>query len=219
MQQEEGSPAEIVHYHSAGMDLFPSDPTVNRLPHDGTVHYHGPILSPTESHDFYTHLLENIPWKHDEAVIFGKRIITARKVAWYGDLNFPYTYSGTTKQALPWTPELIALKATVEHLSGTLFNSCLLNLYHDGNEGMAWHSDDERSLGKDSTIASISLGAEREFRFKHKRSDDKVSVLLETGSLLVMKGTTQTHWLHSIPKSKKIKTPRINLTFRTMVVN
>ena len=200
------------------MDLFPSDPTVNRLPHDGSVHYHGPIFSPAVTSRYYTHLLAEIPWKNDEAVIFGKRIITARKVAWYGDSNFSYTYSGTTKQALTWTPDLLALKAAVERLTGTVFNSCLLNLYHDGNEGMAWHSDDEKSLGRDSTIASISLGAEREFRFKHKRSDDKVSVLLESGSLLVMQGTTQTHWLHSIPKSKKIKSPRINLTFRTMVV-
>ena len=202
---------------SVEMELFPSDPKVNRLPRDGTVHYHGPIFSPAATRNYYAHLLQEIPWKHDEAVIFGKRIITARKVAWYGDSNFSYTYSGTTKQALIWTPELIALKATVEQITGTAFNSCLLNLYHDGNEGMAWHSDDEKSLGRDSTIASISLGAEREFRLKHKRTDDKVSVLLESGSLLVMQGTTQTYWLHSIPKSKKITTPRINLTFRTMV--
>lgn len=201
------------------MDLFPNDPAVNLLPYDGTVHYHGPIFTPAAASSYYVHLLREVPWKHDEAVIFGKRIITARKVAWYGDSNFSYTYSGTTKQALLWTPELIALKTKVEQLTGTLFNSCLLNLYHDGNEGMAWHSDDEKSLGKDSTIASISLGAEREFRLKHKRSEEKVSVLLESGSLLVMQGTTQTHWLHSIPKSKKIKKPRINLTFRTMVVN
>lgn len=201
------------------MDLFANDPTANLLPCDGVVHYHGAILTPTEAQHCYTHLFRDIPWKNDEAVIFGKRIVTARKVAWYGDSNFSYTYSGTTKQALLWTPELVVLKATVERLTGTLFNSCLLNLYHDGNEGMAWHSDDEKSLGRDSTIASISLGAEREFRLKHKRADDKVSVLLESGSLLVMQGSTQTHWLHSIPKSKKIKTPRINLTFRTMVVN
>lgn len=200
------------------MDLFGNDPTVNLLPRDGTVNYFGPILSPAETRRFYETLLREIPWKHDEAVIFGKRIVTARRVAWYGDSNFSYTYSGTTKQALVWSATLAELKAIVENLTGTAFNSCLLNLYHNGNEGMAWHSDDEKSLGKDSTIASISLGAEREFRLKHKRTDDKVSVLLESGSLLVMKGTTQTHWLHSIPKSKKIKAQRINLTFRTMVV-
>lgn len=199
------------------MDLFGNNPAANLLPCDGTVYYFGPVLSVEDTRRYYEMLLRDIPWKNDEAVIFGKRIITARKVAWYGDSQFSYTYSGTTKQALEWTPELAALKAIVEKLTGTVFNSCLLNLYHDGNEGMAWHSDDEKSLGKDSSIASVSFGAEREFRLKHKRTDDKASVLLESGSLLVMKGTTQTHWLHCIPKSKKIKTPRINLTFRTMV--
>lgn len=200
------------------MELFGNDPTANLLPCDGTVNYFGPVLTAADTRFFYETLLRDIPWKNDEAVIFGKRIVTARKVAWYGDSNFSYTYSGTTKQALVWTDELAALKSIVEKLSATRFNSCLLNLYHDGNEGMAWHSDDEKSLGRDSTIASVSLGADREFRFKHKRLDEKISVLLESGSLLVMKGTTQTHWLHSIPKTKKIRTPRINLTFRTMVV-
>jgi alkylated DNA repair dioxygenase AlkB len=198
------------------MDLFGTDPSANLLPFDGLVNYHGPILSPEQTQAYFETLLHTIPWKNDEAVIFGKRIITARKVAWYGDSAFSYTYSGTTKQALAWTEELALLKSRVEQITGTRFNSCLLNLYHDGNEGMAWHSDDEKSLASNSSIASISLGAEREFRFKHKRHEDKAAVLLESGSLLVMKGSTQTHWLHSIPKSKKIKTPRINLTFRTM---
>ena len=200
------------------MDLFGNDPAANLLPRDGTVNYFGLVLTTADARRFYDTLLREIPWKNDEAVIFGKRIVTARKVAWYGDSDFSYTYSGTTKHALVWTDELAALKSIVEKLTVTRFNSCLLNLYHDGNEGMAWHSDDEKSLGRNSTIASVSLGAEREFRLKHKRLDEKVSVLLESGSLLVMKDTTQTHWLHSIPKSKKIKTPRINLTFRTMAV-
>lgn len=200
------------------MDLFGNDPSANLLPHGGTVNYFGPILGVDETRRYYETLLHHIPWKNDEAIIFGKHIVTARKVAWYGDSDFSYTYSGTTKQARAWTPELAGLKTLVEKLTGTVFNSCLLNLYHDGNEGMAWHSDDEKSLGKDSTIASVSFGAEREFRLKHKRTDDKVSVLLESGSLLVMKDATQTHWLHCIPKSKKILTPRVNLTFRTMVL-
>ena len=199
------------------MDLFRNDPTANLLPCDGTVNYFDPILSHANTQQYYQTLLREIPWKNDEAVIFGKRLITARKVAWYGDSNFSYTYSGTTKQALFWTPELATLKALIENLTLSTFNSCLLNLYHDGNEGMAWHSDDEKSLGKDTTIASLSLGAAREFRLKHKRTPDKISVLLESASLLVMKDSTQSHWLHSIPKSKKITTPRINLTFRTML--
>ena len=199
------------------MDLFGNDPTANLLPCDGTVNYFGPVLTVSETRRHYDALLRDIPWKHDEAVIFGKRIVTARKVAWYGDSDFSYTYSGTTKQALDWTPGLAELKTLVESLAGSRFNSCLLNLYHNGGEGMAWHSDDEKSLVRNSAIASLSLGAEREFRFKHKRDGLKTSVLLESGSLLVMKGATQSHWLHSIPKSKKVISPRINLTFRTMV--
>lgn len=199
------------------MDLFGNDPTANLLPCDGTVNYFGPVLTVSEVRRHYDALLRDIPWKHDEAVIFGKRIVTARKVAWYGDSDFSYTYSGTTKQALDWTPELAELKTLVESLAGSRFNSCLLNLYHNGGEGMAWHSDDEKSLVRNSAIASLSLGAEREFRFKHKRDGLKTSVLLESGSLLVMRNATQSHWLHSIPKSKKVISPRINLTFRTMV--
>lgn len=199
------------------MDLFGNDPGTNLLPCDGTVNYFGPIFSLSETQGYYETLLNDIPWKHDEAVIFGRHIITARKVAWYGDSNFSYTYSGTTKQALAWTAELATLKEKVEKLCGAVFNSCLLNFYHNGDEGMSWHSDDEKSLVKNSTIASVSLGAEREFRFKHKRLDYKTTVMLENGSLLIMKDTTQSHWLHSIPKSKKVRTPRINLTFRTMI--
>ena len=200
------------------MDLFGNDPAANLLPCDGTVNYFGPILSLADTRRYYETLLHGIPWKNDQAVIFGKHIITARKVAWYGDSDFSYTYSGTTKQALVWTPALAELKALVEKLTETTFNSCLLNLYHDGNEGMAWHSDDEKSLGRNTTIASVSLGAEREFRLKHKRTLHAVSTLLASGSLLVMKDCTQSHWLHCIPKSRKIKTPRINLTFRTIVL-
>lgn len=197
------------------MDLFTPDPTLNLLPCDGEVHYLGPVMSVDEAANYYEALSSEVPWAHDEVVIFGKRIVTSRKVAWFGEV--PYSYSGTTKQALPWSGELQALKAMVEELSGTTFNSCLLNLYHDGNEGMGWHSDDEKSIERGSCIASVSLGAERKFSFKHRRSGETASIVLETGSLLVMKGETQIHWLHSLPKSKRVKEARINLTFRRMV--
>lgn len=200
------------------MDLFGNDPAANLLPMDGTVNYYGCILDHAETQHYYENLLKSIPWKHDEAIIFGKHIVTARKVAWYGDSNYAYAYSGTTKQALLWTKELQELKTIVEKLSGATFNSCLLNLYHDGSEGMAWHSDDEKSLGRNTTIASLSFGAERKFCFKHKRTQETVSLMLEDGSLLLMKDATQTHWLHRLPKSAKIKNPRINLTFRTIVL-
>jgi alkylated DNA repair dioxygenase AlkB len=197
------------------MDLFTPDPETNLLPCDGVVNYHGPVMSGDVAANYYEALSSGVPWKNDEVVIFGKRIVTSRKVAWFGEV--PYSYSGTTKEARPWTKELQVLKATVEERCGTTFNSCLLNLYHDGSEGMGWHSDDEKSIARNSCIASISLGAERKFSFKHKRSGDTLSVLLETGSLLVMKDETQTHWLHRLPPTKKIATPRINLTFRTIV--
>ena len=199
------------------MDLFDNEPAYNLLPYDGIVNYYGKVLQHKEANDYLDRLLTTVEWKNDEAIIFGKHIITKRKVAWYGDSDFLYTYSNTTKQALAWTKELAALKQIVEGLTGATFNSCLLNLYHNGDEGMAWHSDDERSLGRNTTIASFSFGAERRFSFKHKKNKQTGSIFLEHGSLLVMKDATQTHWLHSLPKSKKINRPRINLTFRTIV--
>lgn len=198
------------------MNLFENDPHVNLLPYDGTVIYYGKVLSKASADTYLRALLETIEWKNDEAIIFGKHIVTARKVAWYGDEGYSYTYSNTTKKALPWTKELLELRAIVAQLTGTRFNSCLLNVYHSGNEGMAWHSDDEKELGLNTTIASFSLGAERKFSFKHKKTKDTTSILLEHGSVLVMKDATQTNWLHSLPKSAVVKTPRVNLTFRTI---
>jgi alkylated DNA repair dioxygenase AlkB len=137
-------------------------------------------------------------------------------VAWYGDKSYAYTYSKTTKYALPFTKELLALKQLVEMKTGANFNSCLLNLYHNGNEGMSWHSDAEKDLKKDGAIASLSFGAERKFSFKHKIKKEIVSLQLEHGSLLLMKGTTQTHWLHRLPPSTKVNKPRVNITFRSI---
>ena len=200
------------------MDLFNSDPdsSKNLLPKDGNVHYYGKLFSKKEADFFYDCLLNTIEWKNDEAIIFGKKIITKRKVAWYGDIDFEYTYSKITKRALPWTKELLALKSITEEKSGETYNSCLLNLYHTGDEGMAWHSDGEKDLKKNGAISSLSFGAERKFAFKHKSTKEVVSMVLEHGSLLVMKGTTQSNWLHRLPPTKLIKTPRINLTFRTI---
>ncbi|MBP9787444.1 MAG: alpha-ketoglutarate-dependent dioxygenase AlkB, partial [Acinetobacter sp.] len=130
---------------------------------------------------------------------------------------FEYTYSNIHKYALPWTKELLELKVLVESLTGESFYSCLLNLYRTGEEGMAWHSDDETDLKRDGAIASLSFGAERKFAFKHKHSKEKVELYLEHGSLLVMKDKTQSYWLHRLPPTKKINTARINLTFRTIV--
>lgn len=199
------------------MSLFLPNPTENLLPFNGTVNYYGKIFSQEKANYYYNILLNNIEWRNDEALIFGKHIITARKVAWYADTNFPYSYSNTTKQALTWTKELLELKALSEKLTNEKYNSCLLNLYHNGNEGMAYHSDDEKALARNGVIASLSFGAERKFLLKHKTNKHTISILLEHGSLLVMKDETQTNWLHRLPTTTKIITPRINLTFRQMV--
>jgi len=200
------------------MDLFNQNKIQNILPYDGITEYHGVVLSQEQCQLYYQNLLDSIEWKNDEAVIFGKRIITKRKVAWYGNTNYDYNYSNVTKQALIWTKELLELKEIVERESNATYNSCLLNLYHSGEEGMAWHSDGEKMLKKNGEISSLTLGAERKFSFKHKESKLKIDIVLERGSLLVMKDTTQTNWLHRLPPTKLIKTPRINLTFRTINV-
>jgi alkylated DNA repair dioxygenase AlkB len=201
------------------MNLFETkfDSSINLLPFDGTVNYYGTILKKLDSDFFFSTLLETIEWKNDEAVIYGKKYITKRKVAWYGDLPYEYAYSNTIKTALSWTKELLDLKNIVEKESGEQYNSCLLNLYHNGEEGMAWHSDAEKDLKKNGAIGSVSLGAERKFSFKHKETKEVVSLVLEHGSLLVMKDSTQTHWLHRLPPTKKVHQARINLTFRTII--
>lgn len=200
------------------MDLFNDFSTEhNWLPKDGTVNYYGHILNLDKANYYFQQLYNNIEWKQDSAVINGKLIYTDRKVAWYGNKAFNYSYSGTNKVALEWTKDLLELKYLVEEKTQHTFNSCLLNLYHTGEEGMGWHSDDEKSLGENTTIASLSLGAERNFYLKHKETKETICVLLNHGSLLVMKDQTQKHWLHRLPGSKLIKRPRINLTFRTIV--
>ncbi len=200
------------------MELFKLDTSINLLPNDGIVHYFGQVLTPLQAKKYYQQLMDTASWKNDEVVIFGKHITTKRMVAWYGDSNFSYTYSNTTKQASVWSKELLELKTLAEDICQTSFNSCLLNLYHDGTEGMGWHSDNEKSLQNERPIASLSLGAERKFLLKHKQTKASVSVILQSGSLLAMRGATQTNWVHSLPKSTRVSTPRINLTFRSMVL-
>ncbi|HET8830317.1 MAG TPA: alpha-ketoglutarate-dependent dioxygenase AlkB [Pelobium sp.] len=200
------------------MDLFSTNSNPNLLPADGEVNYYGQIMSVQKAQECLQYLLSEIAWKNDEAIIYGKHIITKRKVAWYADSNFSYTYSKISREALPWTAELLALKKLSEDITGKQFNSCLLNLYHNGDEGMAWHSDDEKSLGKDTAIASLSFGAERKFSFKHKRTKEKVELVLQNSSLLLMHGATQTNWLHRLPPTKKNPLPRVNLTFRTIIL-
>lgn len=197
---------------------FESEAEQNLLPKNGEAYYYGKIFSEKDAKYYFDTLLESIDWKHDELTIFGKKIITKRKVAWYGTPGLKYTYSKTIKTALPWTAELLKIKKIIEDKTGESYNSCLLNLYHSGEEAMGWHSDDEKDLKKNAAIASLSLGAERKFVFKHKESKESVSKILEDGSLLLMGGSTQSNWLHRLPPTKKVLQPRINLTFRTIEI-
>jgi alkylated DNA repair dioxygenase AlkB len=201
------------------MDLF-SNPNEGRhelISRDGKVIYFGRCMSNADAESYFHSLYHHIQWENDKALMFGKLIFTKRKVAWYGDKNFEYTYSKTTKKALPWTPELLDLKIIAEKITSEKYNSCLLNLYHDGAEGMAWRSDGEKDLKKNGAIASFSFGAERKFSFKHKLTKELISLQLEPGSVLLMTDETQSNWLHRLPPTKKITTARINLTFRTIV--
>lgn len=183
---------------------------------DGWATYQENWISGRDANDYFDRLLNTIAWENDVLNIYGKRIVTKREVAWYGDKPFGYSYSKTERTALPWTTELKELLRMVSEETGSGFNSCLLNLYHNGNEGMGWHSDDEKELLRDGIIASVSLGAERPFFFRHKQTKEKIEVTLKNGSLLVMGGAIQRHWQHSLPKRKNIENPRINLTFRTI---
>ena len=188
----------------------------NIINKDGIAIYYGSILNEETLPSIYTNLFNKIAWQQDQIMMFGKAITTKRKVAFYADNQIDYTYSSVKKKGLPWTPELIQIKNLIESHTGARYNACLLNLYHTGEEGMGWHSDDEKEIILNSSIASLSIGAERKFAFKHKVSKETMSIMLENGSLLEMKGAIQQHWWHSLPKTKKVGTPRINLTFRQM---
>jgi len=198
------------------MDLFSSETIKNILPCDGITNYHGVVLDMNACNFYFDTLMSTINWKNDEAIIFGKKIITKRKVAWYGESEYSYTYSKVTKTANIFTKELLELKAILEKESGETYNSCLLNLYHSGEEGMGYHSDNEKMLKKNGAIASLSLGVARKFSFKHKENKQRVDLVLENGSLLVMKKGTQANWVHRLPPTTKVNSPRINLTFRTI---
>ncbi len=189
----------------------------NILPYDGEVYYEKCIWDKPNAENLLREMQQHLHWQHDELMMFGKKITTNRKVAWYGDKTYTYTYSRTTKTALLWHPLLLPIREKTETVSDASFNACLCNFYHHGNEGMTWHSDDDKEFGLNPTIASLSFGAERTFSFRHKITKEVISIILESGSVLLMKANTQSHWVHALPKSAKIKDPRINLTFRLVV--
>lgn len=158
---------------------------------------------------------KNIPWKRDIIKMFGKEVQIPRLSAWHGDPEARYSYSGLELPPNPWNEGLLTIKTAIEKVAETCFNSVLLNWYRDGNDHMSWHSDDEPELGHNPIIASVNLGASRRFLLRRKKDhQQKVELALGHGSLLIMRGACQHHWQHAVPKQKKVKSDRVNLTFR-----
>ncbi|HQR84123.1 MAG TPA: alpha-ketoglutarate-dependent dioxygenase AlkB [Polynucleobacter sp.] len=200
--------------------LFEPDNTQappNLLRKDGYAQYFAKVFSSANCETLLNTLLQTLDWQPDHLTMFGKQVITKRKVVWIGDKGCSYTYSGQKKDPQSWTPELLIIKEQLEDLAAWKFNSCLLNLYHDGNEAMGWHSDNEAELNPLAPIASLSLGGERKFAFRHREDKESNSILLENGSVLIMHSPTQEFWQHSLLKTTLPVRPRMNLTFRDIL--
>ena len=195
----------------------PNDPLPNLLPRDGSVYYYPGVFDEENTAHIMHALTDTLLWQSDQLIMFGKVVTMRRKVAWVGDPNCTYTYSGVLKHPQAWTPELLLIKKRLEEITETEFNSCLLNFYHDGDDGMGWHSDDEKELDAKAPIASLSLGAKRKFAFRHRKDKTTIPLFLENGSALIMSAPTQAYWQHSLLKTKTSTTPRINLTFRKII--
>ena len=190
------------------------DPIILDLP-DCDIRYFPELYSSEEAGRIYSELLKETPWRADKITVFGKTYDQPRLTAWYGDKGKSYSYSGIVMHPIPFTRLLRDIKSKVESLSGEQFNSCLLNLYRDGQDSNGWHADDEKELGTEPVIASLSFGQRRMFHLRHKKDKSlKHKIELTAGSLLLMQGKTQDCWQHQLPKTKRKIDPRINLTFR-----
>lgn len=201
-------------------DLFAPEPTDNVLPYEGNVNDLGIVID--KSNALYETLLNELPWQADVVTLFGKTHVTTRQIVWMGAEDANYHYSGHARQAIPWSDMVFHVKRLVEKSLIDIgikvdFNSCLLNYYPSGSDGMGYHADDEKELGYQPIIASLSLGATRKFVLKHKKTQDKVELYLESGQLVVMHGDTQNFWKHTITKTKSVSDGRISLTFRKIL--
>ena len=200
-------------------DLFSNNndtpDTVLKLPmDDADIHYYPDFLGADQAQLYFNLLHQTLLWRQEQIEVYGKRYTSPRLQAWYGDKEASYQYSALSLRPIDWTPELTDLKKLCEQKCNAQFNSVLANLYRDGQDGMGMHSDDEKELGPQPVIASLSLGQVREVLFSHKQTKQKVRLPLAAGSLLLMKGTTQQYWQHGIAKRKTPLGARINLTFR-----
>jgi alkylated DNA repair dioxygenase AlkB len=201
-----------------GPDLFGALRACERLDMpDAEVILYRAFFPREQSNAFYDDLRCKANWKQEQIKFYGKLIDLPRLTAWYGDEGKSYTYSGITVAPDPWIPSLLVIKRAIEAVSGVVFNSVLLNFYRGERDSVAWHADDEPELGNNPVIGSVSFGGIRSFQFKHKRDKAlRKKIELAHGSYLLMKGATQHHWLHQVPKETKPRTPRINLTFRVI---
>lgn len=179
---------------------------------DSCLYWAPNFVTQEEASEFFRHFNEQIKWRSDNIILFGKTMPIPRLQAWFGDRD--YRYSNILMQANEWSPKLLDLKRRCEQASGSKFNSVLANLYRDGQDSNGWHSDNEPELGKKPVIASLSFGETRRFLIKHRNTKQTHTFELSSGSLLIMAGKTQQHWQHTVPKTKRKKTARINLTFR-----
>jgi alkylated DNA repair dioxygenase AlkB len=189
----------------------------NLVAEDGELVYIPGFLPESVACDLFARLSVELNWQDEVATLFGRQVPLPRRVCWYGDEGAIYRYSGLTHYPQPWTERLAKLKASIEQVSGRRFNSVLANLYRDGQDSMGWHSDQEKVLGENPFIASLSLGAARLFRLRHNRSGETVNITLANGSLLLMGGSLQHHWRHCVPKTRTVISARINLTFRLIL--
>lgn len=181
---------------------------------NGHVYYQANWLTNEQQAQLLLTLEQELNWRQEDIILFGKRIQCPRLTAWYGTAGIEYQYSGVNHIAQAWHPLLLSLQQRLEQELQIHFNSVLCNLYRDGQDTLGWHADNEKALGKNPTIASVSLGATRKFQFKHRMTKEIVTVYLESGSLLIMEGAVQHYWLHRLPKQTKCLDTRINLTFR-----
>jgi len=196
--------------------LILEEPGEIKLP-NAELFYYPQFFQAKKADNLLSVLKEGIEWTQNTIRFYGKESLVPRLEAWYGDEGKSYAYSGIYMNPKPWTPELLTIKQAIEPVAGVSFNSVLINYYRDGKDRVAWHSDDEKELGQNPIIGSVSLGAERKFKLRHKQykaNGLKHEILLRHGSFLLMQGTTQHHWMHEIPRTAKPIGPRINLTFR-----
>ena len=174
------------------------------------------FFSIEEGNYLFSRLDSTISWKQEKMNMYGKEVLFPRLTAWYGDSDRAYSFSGITLNPLPWTEELLKIKKKIETKTSAIFNSVLLNKYRDGSDSISWHTDDEKELGKNPIIASVTFGGTRNFQLRHRDTGEKINLELSHGSLLIMQGELQHFWQHQIPKTKKQVDPRINLTFRVI---